>query len=143
MKHIVVAAKAGAEEPWVADAAAELAAQTGAPVSVVSVDGLELEGLSPLPRSEFAEQARRSAEAMAERLRAAGVEATAEVRPGKVVPGILLYAEEQRRRPDRGRRQHPRAGGAARAGRRAARAGEPLAPPGAGHLGTRRLMSEV
>ena len=95
MQHIVVAAKAGAEEPWVADAAAELAAQTGASASVVSVDGLELEGLSTLPRSEFTERARRSAEAMAERLRSAGVDATAEVRPGRVVPGILMFAEER------------------------------------------------
>ena len=30
MQRIVVAAKAGAEQPWVADAAAELAQQTGA-----------------------------------------------------------------------------------------------------------------
>ena len=94
MKRIVVAAKAGADEPWVADAAADLAAQTGAPVTVVSVDGLELEALSPTPRAEFAGRARESAEALALRLRAAGVEATAETRSGAVVPGILLYAEE-------------------------------------------------
>ena len=62
MQHIVVAAKAGADEPWVADAAAELAKQTGAQVAVVSVDGLELEGLSPMPRSEFPEQAQQTAD---------------------------------------------------------------------------------
>jgi nucleotide-binding universal stress UspA family protein len=95
MQRIVVAAKAGVDEPWVADAAADLAAQTGASVSVVSVDGLEMEGLSPMPRSEFAVMARRSVDGMLERLAAAGVQAGGEARPGKVVPGILLYAEEQ------------------------------------------------
>jgi nucleotide-binding universal stress UspA family protein len=94
MQRIVVAAKAGAEEPWVADAAAELAAQTGAEVDVVSIDGVELEGLSPMPREEYQALARRSAEAMAERIRSKGVEAKADVRPGRVVPGILMYAEE-------------------------------------------------
>jgi nucleotide-binding universal stress UspA family protein len=95
MERIVVAAKAGVDEPWVADAAADLGVQTGASVFVVSVDGLEMEGLSPMPRSEFTVMARRSVEGMLERLAAAGIEAGGEVRPGKVVPGILLYAEEQ------------------------------------------------
>jgi nucleotide-binding universal stress UspA family protein len=95
MRVIVVAAKADADQSWVADAAAELAGQTGAAVKVVSLDGLELEALSTLPRSVFAEAARASAEAVAERIRAAGVETTAETRPGQVVRGILLYAEEQ------------------------------------------------
>jgi nucleotide-binding universal stress UspA family protein len=79
----------------VADAAAELARQTGASVAVVSIDGVELEGLSPMPRSEYEQQARESAEALAERVRQTGTEATADVRPGKVVRGILVYAEEQ------------------------------------------------
>ena len=95
MQRIVVAAKAGADQPWVADSAAELARQTGAAVAVVSVDGLEIEALSTVPRSEFAERARTSAEALAARLRELGVEATAEMRGGKVVPGILMFAEEQ------------------------------------------------
>jgi nucleotide-binding universal stress UspA family protein len=95
MDTIVVAAKAGADQPWVADAAAQLAKQTGAKARVVSIDGVELEALSPLPRSEYQRDARASAEAIAERIADAGVEATADVRPGKVVPGILLYAEEQ------------------------------------------------
>jgi nucleotide-binding universal stress UspA family protein len=94
VQTIVVAAKAGADEPWVADAAAELARQTGAQVRVVSVDGLEVEMLSPTPRSEFTERALQSAERMAERLREQDVEAMAEVRPGQVVRGILVYAEE-------------------------------------------------
>jgi nucleotide-binding universal stress UspA family protein len=94
MDTIVVAAKSGADQPWVADAAAQLAEQTGARADVVSVDGVEMEALSPLPRSEYQAAARASAEAVAERIRGHGVEATAEVRPGDVVRGILLYAEE-------------------------------------------------
>jgi nucleotide-binding universal stress UspA family protein len=94
MERIVVAAKAGAEQPWVADAAAELAQHTGASVEVVSVDGVEMEALSPLPREEYARSALESAERLAAQIRERGVEATAAVRPGKIVPGILLFAEE-------------------------------------------------
>jgi nucleotide-binding universal stress UspA family protein len=95
MERIVVAAKAGADQPWVADAAAQLAEQTGAKVDVVSIDGVDVEMLSPLPRSEYEDNARKSADQIAERIRDRGVEATAEIRSGKVVPGILLFAEEK------------------------------------------------
>src|SRR3954454_2005267 len=94
MQRIVVAAKAGAEEPWLADAAASLAEQTGAKVSVVSVDGLDVEMGSTMPRSEYTEMARTAAEALARRIREAGVEADEHVRPGKIVPGVLMFAEE-------------------------------------------------
>ena len=94
MQRIVVAAKAGADEPWLADAAAGLAEQTGAVVSVVSVDGLDVEMGSTMPRSEYTEIARTSAEALARALTDAGVEADVHVRPGKVVPGVLMFAEE-------------------------------------------------
>jgi nucleotide-binding universal stress UspA family protein len=94
MERIVVAAKAGAQEPWLADAAAELAAQTGARITVLSFDGVDMEALSPLPRSEYAEQARSSAGLIAERLRGGGVTADAQVRSGRPVPGVLVAAEE-------------------------------------------------
>jgi nucleotide-binding universal stress UspA family protein len=95
MQRIVVAAKAGADQPWLADAAAELAQQTGAAVSVVSLDGVDVEALSPTPRSEFEQLAQQTVDAFLERLRTAGVEAEGEVRSGPVVPGVLLYAEEK------------------------------------------------
>jgi|SRR3954471_22918890 len=95
MERIVVAAKAGADQPWIADAAAQLAEQTGASVDVVSVDGVDVEMLSPLPRSEYQQNARASAEKTAERIREHGVDANAETRSGKVVPAILLFAEER------------------------------------------------
>jgi nucleotide-binding universal stress UspA family protein len=94
MQRIVVAAKAGEDEPWLADAAANLALQTGATVSVISVDGLDVEMGSTMPRSEYTAQAHEAAERMAERIRAEGVEAGAEVRAGRVVPGVLMFAEE-------------------------------------------------
>jgi nucleotide-binding universal stress UspA family protein len=95
MQRIVVAAKAGADEPWLADAAANLAEQTGAAVSVVSVDGLDIEMGSTMPRSEYTDLARTSADGVAARIREAGREADAQVRPGKVVPGVVIFAEEQ------------------------------------------------
>jgi nucleotide-binding universal stress UspA family protein len=95
MQRIVVAAKAGSDQPWLADAAAELAHQTGAAVSVVSLDGLDVEALSPTPRSEFQELAQSAVDGFIERLRAAGIEAEGDVRSGLVTRGVLLYAEEK------------------------------------------------
>ena len=95
MQRIVVAVKAGADEPWLAEAAANLAEQTGGAVSVVSVDGVDVEMGSPMPRSEYTEMARKSVEAVAERIKADGIgDVSAEVRAGKVVPGVLMFAEE-------------------------------------------------
>jgi len=95
MQRIVVAAKAGSDQPWLADAAADLSHQTGASVSVVSLDGLDMEALSTTPRSEFHDAAQLAVDGFVERLSAAGVTADAEVRPGKVSRGILLFAEEK------------------------------------------------
>jgi nucleotide-binding universal stress UspA family protein len=95
MKRIVVAAKAGADQQYLADAVAELAKQTGAAVSVVSMDGLDVEALSPTPRSEFKAKADQSVNGFLERLREAGVEAEGEARSGSVTRGVLLFAEEK------------------------------------------------
>jgi len=95
MDRIVVAAKARADQPWLADATAELAKQTGAAVSVVSMDGLDVEALSPAPRSEFMQAAEQSVNEFLERLREAGVEADGEARAGSVTRGVLLFAEEK------------------------------------------------
>ena len=94
MQRIVVAAKAGADEPWLADAASNLAEQTGAAISVVSVDGLDVEMGSTMPRSEYEAQARTAADAVGGRIRDAGREVDTHVRPGRVVPGVLIFAEE-------------------------------------------------
>src|SRR5688572_13701864 len=68
MQRIVVAAKAGADQPWLADAAAQIAQETGAEVDVVSVDGLELEALSTVPRSELAALAQEAVDRAVARL---------------------------------------------------------------------------
>ena len=94
MERIVVAAKAGADQPWLAQAAAELARQSGGVVDVVSADNMDVEALSPVPRSEAAEPARQAAEQLGEQIRAEGVDATAHVLNGPVVRSILLFAEE-------------------------------------------------
>jgi nucleotide-binding universal stress UspA family protein len=93
--HIVLAAKPGVDQPWVADAAARLATQTSGTVSVVSVDQVELERLAPLPREVYLERAQRAVEGAAERLAAAGVPATTAVLSGRPVERILEYADEQ------------------------------------------------
>jgi nucleotide-binding universal stress UspA family protein len=95
MQRIVVAAKAGAEEIFLADAAKQLAKETGAQhVTVVSVDGVDMEALSPLPRSEYTEQARHSAELIAQRLREEGIDADVQIRSGRPVRELLKAFDE-------------------------------------------------
>jgi nucleotide-binding universal stress UspA family protein len=93
VRRIVVAAKAGADQPWLAQAAAELAQQSGATVDVVSADGVDVETFSTVPRSEAAGPAREAADAMAEQIRAAGVQAQPHTLHGPVVRSVLLFAE--------------------------------------------------
>jgi nucleotide-binding universal stress UspA family protein len=93
VRRIVVAAKAGADQPWLARAAAELAQQSGAAVDVVSADGVDVETFSTIPREEAAGPARDAAEAMAEQVRAEGVEAQPHTLHGPVVRSVLLFAE--------------------------------------------------
>ena len=95
MQRIVVAVSAGEQQPWLTDAAAQIARETGAAVDVVSVDGVELESLSTVPRSELAALAREAVDFTVARLADAGVSASGEVRPGRVARGILLFAEER------------------------------------------------
>jgi|1186.fasta_scaffold264606_2 nucleotide-binding universal stress UspA family protein len=95
MQHVVVAVKAGAHQPWLADAAAQVAKETGAALDVVSVDGLELEALSTVPRSELTALAQDAVDRTVARLAEDGVQADGEVRQGRVVRAILLFAEER------------------------------------------------
>ena len=93
--HIVVAAKPDADQPWLADAVANLAKQTGATVAVVAVDEVELERLAAAPRTVFTQAAEQAAATMVQRLAERGVEATKTVLPGRPVQGILEFADEQ------------------------------------------------
>jgi nucleotide-binding universal stress UspA family protein len=93
--HLVLAANAEADQPWVADATARFAQQSGATVAVVSVDEVELERLAPVPRSVYAQQAAAAADAAVSRLAAAGVAATATVLHGLARDVILDFAERE------------------------------------------------
>ncbi|MET0426594.1 MAG: universal stress protein [Actinoplanes sp.] len=93
--RIVLAAKPEADEPWVTDAAVDLARQTGASIAVVAVDEVELERLASVPRSVYTERAEQAAATAAGRLTEAGIEATHTVLPGRAVERILEFAETQ------------------------------------------------
>jgi nucleotide-binding universal stress UspA family protein len=94
--HIVLAANPQAHQPWVADAAATLARQTGASIAVVSVDELELQRFAAVPREVLHERADRAADAAVERLRSHGLTATKAVLAGRAVENILAFAEQER-----------------------------------------------
>jgi nucleotide-binding universal stress UspA family protein len=94
--RIVLATKPGVDQPWITDAVARLARQTGASVAVVSVDDVELERFSPAPRTVFVQGAQEAAGAAVRRLAAAGVEAEAAVRPGRPLEAVMAFAAEQR-----------------------------------------------
>jgi nucleotide-binding universal stress UspA family protein len=91
--RIVVAAKPDADQPWLADAAIGLAKQTGAEVTVVAVDMVELERLAAVPRSVFTQAAEHAAATMARRLSEAGIPVSHTVVSGRPVDGILTTAE--------------------------------------------------
>jgi nucleotide-binding universal stress UspA family protein len=93
--HLVLAAHADAERPWVAEATVDFARKTGATVAVLCVDEVELERLAPVPRSVFAERAATAATAAAQLLSAAGVVATSTVRSGVARDQILAFAEQE------------------------------------------------
>ena len=95
VRRIVLAANPEEDQPWVAEATAELALETNASVAVVSVDELETEALSAVIRSEQLKRADDAATAAFERLQAAGVPASKDVRAGPALEGILEFAEEQ------------------------------------------------
>jgi nucleotide-binding universal stress UspA family protein len=95
IRRVVVGVSPDGEEPWVVRAAAEVGQQTGARVTVLSVDELETEMLSTMPRTEVMARAERAATVAAGALREAGVEAEVEVRAGRPAEQILGYAEAE------------------------------------------------
>lgn len=94
MQRIVVAANAEADQPWVADASAQLAKETGARLAVVSVDELETEKLSPLPREHYRQRAEQAVQRALERLEEQGLDASAAVRSGRALEEIIAFAEQ-------------------------------------------------
>jgi nucleotide-binding universal stress UspA family protein len=94
--RIVLAVKPDADQPWIAEAAARLARQTGATVAVVAVDAVELERFSAAPRAVFVQGAQRAVEVAAERLAEAGITATTAVLPGRTLERIMEFADAER-----------------------------------------------
>lgn len=93
MKRIVVVAE-GRFGSRLADAAVELAGALEAGVTVVAADGVEVGRLAPAPPGELLADARRRAEAMAQLLAAAGVEAELDVREGMTADSVIAAAQE-------------------------------------------------
>jgi nucleotide-binding universal stress UspA family protein len=94
MERILVAVKPDAEQPWVLKAAAELAEQTGAELFVASVDELETEKLSTVPRADKLARAQRAAASAVETLVAAGFQPASEVRAGRAFEQLMGLADE-------------------------------------------------
>ena len=95
IEKIVYAVNAAENQPWVADAAAQLAKETAAHVAVVCVDELETEMLASLPRSEFQRMAHEAADAAVARLHEDGVEATKTVLAGPALEQIMAFADQE------------------------------------------------
>ena len=93
--HLVLAANAEVDQPWLTEATARFALQAGATVAVVTVDEVELERLAAAPRSVSFAQAERASAAAVERLAAAGVTATSTVLSGSALERILEHAAAQ------------------------------------------------
>lgn len=94
MKRVLVVCPAGAEEPWVVGATAQLARETQAEVVVLGVDDVESQRFETMPRSDLADQARRAAEQFADRLSEEGVSARVEVRSGPAADSAIELANE-------------------------------------------------
>ena len=94
MKTILVYVRPDGDEPWVTDAAAEMVADTGADLYVLSVDDVESQRFEALPRKESLERADAAARKAAERLAERGITARAEGRSGRAADTILETAEQ-------------------------------------------------
>ena len=82
------------EEPWVVDAAAQVADDPEDEIVVIAVDDVESQRFEPRPRSELLDEARQAAARAAERLEARGVRTKSEARSGRAADTLLDAAEE-------------------------------------------------
>ena len=93
ISRIMVVLTPEADEPWVVDAAAQLARETDAGVTVLAVDDVESERYETIPREESLAQAQQLAARAQERLTDVGVEATALARSGPALETVLEEAD--------------------------------------------------
>ncbi len=95
MTTILVCVTPRFDEPWVAASGAQLAAEMGGEVVLLSVEEVESQRFESLPRSETRAGATEAAERAAARLREAGAEpAQVLVRSGRPVQTVLEVADE-------------------------------------------------
>ena len=85
---------AGADEPWLAGPAAQLARETSAAVTVLGVDDVESQRFETLPREESIKLARAAAERTAERIVQAGVAAEVAVLSGPAADRVIDFADQ-------------------------------------------------
>jgi len=94
MKRILLVSTAGFDEPWLVTPTAQLAEETGAEVTVLTVDDIESQRFTAVPRAELMGQAEATAQRLAGRLAEAGVAATPIARPGPAVATAIAFADE-------------------------------------------------
>ena len=94
VNRIVLACVAGQDQPWLAEAAAELARELEATVSVVAVDDAESQRFEARPRDELIEAARDTAGRLAGLLAERGVGADTHVRAGRGAGPVIAFADE-------------------------------------------------
>ena len=94
MERILVIAVAGIDQPWLAEAAAQLARETSAAVTVLGVDDVESQRFEALPRAESVELARAAALQIVERLAEAGLTADFSVVSGPATDTVIDFADE-------------------------------------------------
>jgi nucleotide-binding universal stress UspA family protein len=94
VKRILIVSTAGADEPWLVGPVVQLAEETGAQVTVLAVDDVESQRFATLPRDELVQQARETAEKIADRLAEAGVAGDALARSGPAAETAVEVADE-------------------------------------------------
>ena len=92
--RILVTSVAGTDHPWLAGAAAQLARETSAAVTVLGVDDVESQRFEALPRSESIELARSAALQAVERLAEAGLTADFSVVSGPAADTVIDFADD-------------------------------------------------
>lgn len=95
IRRILVALSPESDQPWVLDAAAQLARETQAEAVVLAVDDVESQRYETLPRSETLARAQQLAAHARESLEATGVRTTALARSGAAVDTVIEEAEAQ------------------------------------------------
>ncbi len=94
MKQILLVSTAGADQLWLADAAAQIADEIGADVTVLVVDDVESQRFAALPRAELLGEASATADLLVARITERGATATPVIRSGHAASAAIELADE-------------------------------------------------